>query len=273
MVQNSVCACVQDCVCACFKDSYSQSLAQTSVARKTKKKVFVLEQRESWQAVELSVHFPISYQLDLDHYYFTAALLRSHEQKEVHSSPTNSSDLEGRLIFIPIQFHRRCFGMFSMKMVICNLSYSADFVIFNPYCNQPEKKGQVEITHLAHVSLSCSEVKRPCTASAVPFRDERVRAVSREHKAKTTFPAKAAKCRSTGRASVESPANEAGGPQGAPAAPQHTSSPQILLFSLCCLTLTSGEINGLSVLLFRHLSVLSLCIFQIAFHITKLLIH
>lgn len=46
MVQNSVCACVQDCVCTHFKDSYSLGLVQTTVARKTKEKVFVLKQRE-----------------------------------------------------------------------------------------------------------------------------------------------------------------------------------------------------------------------------------
>lgn len=39
--------------------------------------------RESWKAVELSVHFPVLYQLDLDHYYFTAALLKSHRHEEV----------------------------------------------------------------------------------------------------------------------------------------------------------------------------------------------
>ncbi len=61
----------------------------------------------------------------------------------------------------------------------------------------------------------------------------RVRAVSREHEAKTTFPAKAAKCRSMGRASVASAAHIAAGLQGAPAAPQNTSSSQILLFILC----------------------------------------
>ncbi len=52
--------------------------------------MFVLEQRElaSLQAVELSVHFPFSYQLDLDR-YFTATLLSSHEQTEILSYSTD----------------------------------------------------------------------------------------------------------------------------------------------------------------------------------------
>lgn len=82
--------CVWDCVYACFKDSYSVTLAQTTEARKTKRKVFVLEKRElaSLQAAELRVHFPISYQLDLKLFYFRATLLSSCAQTETHSTPT-----------------------------------------------------------------------------------------------------------------------------------------------------------------------------------------
>lgn len=42
-VSGTECVCVWDCVYACFKDSYSVTLAQTTEARKTKRKVFVLE--------------------------------------------------------------------------------------------------------------------------------------------------------------------------------------------------------------------------------------
>lgn len=58
---------------------------------------------------------------------------------------------------------------------------------------------------------------------------EYVSAVSRERRAETTFPAEAAKWRSVGRASVESPANvKTGGPRRAAAA-RYASSPQIPL--------------------------------------------
>lgn len=80
--------------------------------------------------------------------------------------------------------------------------------------------------------MSCSEVKLT-TVSAGLIRDEHVKAVIREHGAKTTFPAKAAKWKSTGRPSVEASANVAGS-QGALAVPQHTNSPQIPHFSQCC---------------------------------------
>ena len=74
--------------------------------------------------------------------------------------------------------------------------------------------------------------KQGAHSSDGAIQTQRDRAVSREHEAKTTFPAKLAKCGLMGTASVESAAHVAGAPQGVPKTPVHHK---------CLTTVKAGE--------------------------------